>query len=454
VDVVVVGAGLAGLAAAERLLAAGVEPLVLEARDRVGGRTLTAPAADGTLIDHGAQWVGPTQRCVAALAERLGATTFPSFDQGLHTEHRDGTVRRYRGELLGEDSEVGPAVGAAFAELDAMAAAVPPEAPWTAELAGEWDSQTLESWIRARVAPAARPWVRLAAAATLAAEPGDLSLLHVLFVARSAGGIGPLVSTGGGAQERRFHEGAQTLALRLAGRLGDRVRLGAPVRLVRHGPGGVEVEAEVEAGGQAVAAGHAIVAVPPALAGRIAYRPALPGWRGQLTQRVPMGSAVKVHALYEEPFWRAQGLSGQAIADSGPIRVTYDNSPAGGSPGVLVGFVEGGPARAWARWSPAERREAALAGLACLFGEPARRPRELLEWSWTDEEWTGGCYAGYFPPGVWTAYGPALRAPVGRLHWAGTETATAWAGYMEGAVQSGDRAATEVLNALGVAATG
>jgi monoamine oxidase len=442
-DVVVVGAGLAGLVAARRLADAGLGILVLEARDRVGGRTLTLPTADGTLVDHGGQWIGPGQHRVAALAASLGLTTYRSFDQGLNTEFRDGAAYRYPGQLAVQGSPVGPAVEEAFAELDAMAATVPPEAPWTAEQALAWDSQTVESWLLDRVAPEARPWLRLCVGGTVAAEPRDVSLLHLLFFVRSAGGVGPLIATTGGAQERRFHQGAQALSVRLAEQLGERVRLEAPVRLVRHGPDGVRVED----GELAVAARHAIVAIPPVLAGRLAYRPPLPGWRSQLTQRVPMGSVIKVHALYDEPFWRAEGLSGQAISDAGPVKVTYDNSPAGGSPGVLVGFIEGHEARAWGRRDPAERRAAVLDCLVRYFGERAGRPRELLERSWADEEYSGGCYAGYFPPGVWTSYGEALRAPIGPLHWAGTETATAWNSYMEGAVQSGERAAAEVLAA-------
>jgi monoamine oxidase len=223
------------------------------------------------------------------------------------------------------------------------------------------------------------------------------------------------------------------------------VVLGAPVSEVRHDAGGVVVEAA----GRAVAAWRAILAVPPVLAGRLAYRPALPSWRSQLTQRVPMGTVVKVHALYDEPFWRHDGLSGLVVSDRGPVEVVYDNSPEGGSPGVLVGFVEGQYARDLSRLAAADRRQAVLDSLAGFFGAAAGRPRELLERSWADEEYSGGCFAGYFPPGVWTSYGRALREPIGRLHWAGTETATVWSSYMDGAVRSGERAAAEVLAALG-----
>jgi monoamine oxidase len=335
-------------------------------------------------------------------------------------------------------------MGQAIRELDAMAARVPLEAPWTAEDALAWDSQTVETWLQTRVkAERARIWLRAAIRGTMAAEARDLSLLHTLFVIGSAGGLARLIATAGGAQERRFHQGAQAVSIRLAESLGDRVVLGAPAQVVRHGDGGVEVEAS----GRSVAAGRAIVAVPPAIAGRIVYRPAMPGWRNQLTQRVPMGSVIKVHALYEEPFWRQEGLSGLAVSDSGPVRIVYDNSPEDGSPGVLVGFIEGEQARTWSRRNRADRRAGILACLTDYFGERAGRPRELLERSWADEEYSGGCYAGYFPPGVWTSFGQALREPIGRLHWAGTETATAWTAYMEGAVQSGQRAADEVLAA-------
>jgi monoamine oxidase len=420
-DVVVVGAGLAGLTAASRLMDAGAEVVVLEARQRVGGRTLTMPAADGTPIDHGGQWIGPTQDRIAALAARVGVTTYASYEHGLNTEFREGRAHRFDGQLPdGSDPVSAVAMGQAIRELDAMAARVPLEAPWTAADALAWDSQTVETWLQDRVAAGrARNWLRAVIRGTLAAEARDLSLLHTLFVIRSAGGIAPLIATAGGAQERRFHQGAQTISIRLAEALGQRVVLG----------------------------GRAILAVPPAIAGRIGYRPAMPGWRNQLTQRVPMGSVIKVHALYDEPFWRQEGLSGLAVSDNGPVRIVYDNSPEEGSPGVLVGFIEGEQARTWARRDRADRRAGILACLTDYFGERAGRPRELLERSWADEEYSGGCYAGYFPPGVWTSFGQALREPIGRIHWAGTETATVWTSYMEGAVQSGERAADEVLAA-------
>ncbi len=198
-----------------------------------------------------------------------------------------------------------------------------------------------------------------------------------------------------------------------------------------------------------VEAQHAIVAIPPTLAGRLRYSPPLPALRDQLTQRMPMGTVIKVHCLYETPFWRDEGLTGQVTSDSGIIRITFDNSPESGTPGVLLGFIEGDEGRIWGQKSLEERRNAVLECLVRYFGEKAGQPYEYVEQNWAEEEYTRGCYAGYMPTGVWSLYGQALRLPIGRLHWAGTETATAWNGYMDGAIQSGQRAAAEVLAALG-----
>ncbi len=195
------------------------------------------------------------------------------------------------------------------------------------------------------------------------------------------------------------------------------------------------------------APGTSIVAIPPALCGRIAYDPPLPGLRDQLTQRMPQGTVIKCMAVYDEPFWRTVGLSGQAASTSGPVKVVFDNSPPDGRPGVLLGFLEAREARRLGSRPAEERRRAVLDGFARFFGQRAAEPERYIERSWAEEEWSRGCYGGYFPTGGWTDYGPALRRPVGRVHWAGAETATAWMGYMDGAVRSGEEAAREVLAA-------
>jgi monoamine oxidase len=284
----------------------------------------------------------------------------------------------------------------------------------------------------------------LATRAVFAADPRDLSLLHAMFYLHSGNGILNLTSTAGGAQDARIVGGSQLISERMAARLGDRVVLSAPVRALEHGSRQVTVTTDRGSW----RAKRAIVAIAPALAGRIAYQPALPALRDQLTQRLPQGSAIKFEAVYPTPFWRTHGLNGYSNSDTQSIGFTYDNSPPDGSPGVLLGFVTGSAARRLGRLGAAARREAVLASFRRLFGPRAGRPALLIEHNWSNEPWTRGCHAGYLPPGVWSDYGRALRAPVGRVHWAGTETSEVFCGYMDGAVRSGERAAAEVHRAL------
>lgn len=463
-DVAIVGAGLAGLVAARGLAAAGLRPLVLEARDRVGGRILNQEIGEGQVVEVGGQWIGPGQERIVALAAALGVGTFPTHDEGRHLLEiggkrttNSGAITDARVELLRDLSRaVSPLALAdlelARARLDRMARQVPLEKPWSAPKARRWDEQTFASWLRRNTrTAAARTLLELATEAVWAAEPADVSLLHVLFYAHSGGGFNRLLGTGGGAQQDRFHGGSQRVPLLLAEQLGEeRLRLGAPVRRIEQRGEGVVLHADGHepGAGLAVRAKRAIVAVPPTLAGRIAYDPPLPALRDQLTQRMPQGTVIKTMAIYEEPFWRDEGLSGQAATDVGPARVVFDNSPPNSSPGVLLGFLEGRLAREWGARPAAERRQAILAGHARLFGERAARPQRFVERVWADEEWTRGCYGCLMTTGGWTEFGRALRAPIGRVHWAGAETATVWNGYMDGAVQSGERACEEVVKAL------
>ena len=442
-DVAIIGAGLAGLSAAQSLVAAGVEPLVIEARGRVGGRTYTQTTPEGVALDLGAHWVGPTQRRMLALGETLGVPTAKTWDSGQNIQVMNGKREVYSGAIPTGDPHIAADAVQAILTLNMLALQVPVEAPWTAPDAAALDAQTFASWIEASVAPGARPLLELAIQAVFSAEPCDLSALHVLFYIHSAGGLRDLLGVTGAAQERRFVGGSQQIAARIAAALGESVILDAPVSRIAWSNGSVTVTSDAGV----IEARRAIIAIPPTLAGRISYSPALPGYRDQLTQRMPMGTVIKVLCVYPDPFWRRAGLTGQVSSDSGAIRITFDISPDSG-PGILVGFIEGDEGRRWGRASAEERRTAALACLTGYFGPEAAAPLRYIEQSWAEEEWSRGCYAGYMPPGVWTAYGEALRAPIGPLHWAGTETATEWMGYMEGAVQSGERAAAETLAAL------
>lgn len=446
-DVAIVGAGLAGLVAARDLTAAGASVTILEARDRVGGRLLNEPIADGAVVEVGGQWIGPTQDRIAALAAEMGVETFPTYDEGDNVIEWRGRVRRHRGTI----PRLGPLtlfdVGRAQRRLDALARRVPLDRPWDAPGARELDGQTAQTWLRRNLRTrGGRELMQIATEAVWAAQPEDVSLLHVLFYVHSAGGLDRLLDTAGGAQQDRFVGGSQRVAQRLASRLGpEAIELEAPVRRIGHGPDEVTLHADGDA---VVRARRAIVAIAPALAGRIVYDPPLPGHRDQLTQRTPLGTVAKCMAVYDEPFWRADGLSGQGTSDVGPVKVTFDNSPPEGSPGVLLGFLEGSQARRLGRASPGERRVAVVDCFTRLFGPRAADPDAYVERLWAEEEFSRGCYGCHMPTGAWTEYGEALRAPIGPLHWAGAEVAEVWSGYMDGAVRSGERAARDVLGGL------
>src|SRR5215207_3587821 len=328
---------------------------------------------------------------------------------------------------------------------DRVARDVPLEAPWAAPKAERWDGQTFATWLRANLATkAARTMFEIGTEAVWAQEPGDLSLLHVLFYAHSAGGFDALFDTEGGAQQDRFVGGSQLVSLRAAEPLADELVLDAPVRAIGYGDDGVTLRTD----GVEARTRRTILAIPPTLTARIAYDPPLPGHRDQLTQRVAQGTVAKCMAIYDEPFWRAQGLTGQAASVQGPVRLTFDNSPPDGSPGVLLGFLEGRRARELGRLPEEERRTAVIDCFTRLFGPRAAAPDAYVERLWAEEEWTRGCYGCHMPTGAWTNYGPALHPPIGSLHWAGAEYAQVWNGYMDGAVRSGEAAAAEVVELL------
>lgn len=442
-ELVVVGAGLSGLGAARVLADAGREVVVLEARDRVGGRLFNVPLGEGGVrVDLGGQWVGADHARVRRLAADLGIELFPQHGGGRNLLDVGGKRRRYRGTI----PRLGPRIlwdaFVARRRIDRIAREVGSEAPWASPRAAELDAMTAAEWCERNVrTPVARELIGLAARTVWGAEPADVSMLHLAFYVAAAGSFDKLVDTEGGAQQDLPDGGAQQLPQKLADSLGERVRLGAPVIRIEQR----EDRVLVRAGELTVEAERAVVAVPPSIAARIELDPAPPPARRMLGERMRPGAIVKCLALYEEPFWRADGLSGEAVSDAGPVSLTFDSSPRDGSAGVLLGFVGGPEARQAATLGAEERRAAVLACFERLYGPRAAQPLDYAELDWSAERWSGGGPTGNFGPGGWTGCGWAMREPHGRLHWAGTETATAWSGYMEGALEAGERVAAEVL---------
>ncbi len=441
-DVIVVGAGYAGLTAARKLIRADKSVLVLEARSRVGGRVYTEHRPGGYYLDLGGAWIGPTQDKFYDLIHEFGIKTFKTYAEGKSTLVYNGRVKQYKGLIPPLPLASLLSLDRAIKKMNRLSASINLQKPWESPRALEWDAITLAGWMKKEMPfKAAREMFKIAAEAIWAADPAEISFLHALFYTKSGQNLDVLMNVNQGAQEERISGGAQGPALRLAETIESHIRLDSEVTHINQHTEGVTVSGK----GFEYKAGKVIIALPPHLTAKIGYTPALPANRVQLSQRVPMGTVTKTFAIYESPFWRAGGLNGLAATNEGFTTVTFDNSPFDGSKGILMGFVLANQARRFSLLTPDERKSEILQAFARFYGKEALEPLDYSEHSWAEEAFSGGCYAGIMPPGVWTSLGEALRKPCGNIHWAGTETADVWNGYIEGAIRSGERVAEEIL---------
>jgi monoamine oxidase len=410
-----------------------------------------ARVAPGVVTELGAEYVGPTQDRILALAAAVGVDTFKTYNEGSNVLLLDGQRSLYPAATGVSDDPDFQAALAPLPVADQMAAEVPVAAPWKAPHAEEWDRQTFADFRDQNVAtPNGRAIFDQAIAGIWGADAREMSLLYALFYtacagnASTPGSLARLITTGNGAQDSRFAGGSQLVAIRVARRLGRRVVLRAPVRRIE--TAGKEA-VTVMADGVEVAARRVVVAVPPILAARIDYAPALPSAKRKLLRAITPGNLVKLEAVYDRPFWRDQGLSGQGVSITGIGTLPFDNSPPQGTPGIVFSFVGGDGARALPATAGA-RRAAFTESLVAFFGDEARNMTGFLQGDWRREPWIRGCPVGHTGRNVLATLGPQLRRPVGPIHFAGTETADFWFGYMDGAVRSGERVSQEVVRSL------
>jgi monoamine oxidase len=448
-DVCVVGAGYSGLTAAWRIHQAGRSVVVLEARDRVGGRVWTEERPDGTAYDRGGGWISPRHDAWRGLMNEFGISTYKTWMAGRHLIVTDDQIRPYKGLIPKIGITPLVTIALAAARLDRWAKKVPLDAPWEAPKAADWDRQSIADWwersgVRTK---AARGIFEVALRGMFTCDLSEASLLHLLLLVHSAGGWNSLTSIDGGYQDSLIAGGAGSAARAIAAALGDALHLRSPARRVAQSGDVVTIESDE----LSVVARHCVVSVPPALALEIDFDPALPPGRRTLYEQAVAGPETKTIVMYDDPFWREDGFSGQTAANGTAAEVTLDSSPSSGC-GTIASFTFGPVADRMRKMDPTERRSAVLAELTKRFGDRASAPVAFVETSWIDEEWSRGCSMAHYAPGALTTYGHLLREPFGRVHWAGTETATVSHGAVshgavDGAVRSGERAASEILAA-------
>eukprot|EP01132_Coremiostelium_polycephalum_P007668 gene7668-9435_t len=442
-DCIIVGGGLAGLQAAYELKKNGLKVMLLEARDRFGGRTLSTKV-DEYWFDLGGQWMGGTHEHLKRVCKELGIQSFPQYDEGKHVLEINGKKVYYEGNISNLNTQYNlEGLNECINLIDKLSAELDPSKPHTHKLTPVWDNITVEQWtkdnVKGKDAKAIIDWF---CRVCLAAEPTEISFLYFLHFIRTAGNYGLLADIRGGAQQDRLIGGSQQVSDGLAAKIGENSYcLNSPVKEIYQDDKGCTVKTDLTT----FRSKYIIVALPPPLAARIHFRPQLPAARDHLSQKMPMGSIIKTIVIYDEPFWRKEGYSAEAISDQGPIFICYDDSSHDDKKTAIVGFIAANAAHYWGQKSPEDRKRAVLECYARWWGPKALKPTHYLEKDWKQEEYSRGGYLAYSIPGAFHTSGAALRQPCGRIHWAGTETASVWIGYMEGALESGVRSSKEIL---------
>ena len=444
-DTIIIGAGYSGIGAATKLYENGKDFLVVEARDRIGGRVWSKQLNNGAIIDIGAQWIGPQQLLMWEMVKKHKVDTFETYDEGKNILAWNNKISTYKGTIPNIDPISLVDLGLALNKINQKCKKIPIESPWMVKGAHQLDSISLYSWMEKNLwTKKAKFLFKVGVESVFAVEPAEISMLYALFYAHSGVDFEKLISIKNGAQQTRFVNGSQHLLTQMANPFTEKILLDNPVVAIEQNNNGVIVYTKHSK----IIGKKCIIAIPPTLLQKIQFIPDLPPNKVQLNQRMPMGTAMKCFGIYKKPFWREKGFSGQVVSNDEHIQVTFDCSPHDESCGIIMAFVEAGNARKFIEKTREEREAIFFESLSKYFGPEALEPIDYVEKCWSEEIWSGGCYAGNPTPGTLTQFGEYLRKPLGNIHWAGTETATKGNGYMEGALEAGYRAAAEVMGSI------
>lgn len=412
-DVIIVGAGISGLMTANLLQNQGYSTLVLEGRDRVGGRTFTK---DG--IDLGGQWVGSCQQRVMALIKSLELEYFEQYDKGRHIMNFNGKVEEYDGNISGSaDRE--------FIEtLDKMAKDLDGYKNLDSISANEWmERNCTDQKLRVMI-----DWLFKVC---ICIESKNLSFYYWLYFLQQSGGYSKLADIKGGAQEFRIKGGSMQISERLAKNIS--LQLNCKVLEILQ----IGNECKIATTKGVFFSKKIVITVPPPLNNFIEFIPGLPERKKVLYKSIKMGQVIKIIITYSKPWWRETGYSGEIISNQDPIFLAYDaSSPSGYY--ALVCFVCGENLKGYSK-------EKILKGFVKYFGdERLGDPLEYHEKDWSQDEYSQGCYFGVTYKEILSCYRDEFQKPFGNIYWAGTETANEWMGYMEGAIESAERVVKQI----------
>lgn len=439
-DVIIIGAGFSGLAAALKLKEKKLKCVILEADDDIGGRSFNKILNDGTLIELGGQWIGWHHKRMLDFINKykLKKYTTPPFSKGTK-------LYFYDNKILDSFPEEATSLVNLF---DNLSKEINLEKPWLHPQAKLWDNITFEHWLEMQNASenSKKILARVVAGALLSKDASHISMLQALFYVASNAGIESASSFERGAQHYRVLGGAYQIAKKMASQLkSTEIIINEPVTVINYDSDCATV---LTMNNNVFQAKKVIIAIPPVLASKIHYYPELNSQIYGLLQNFPGGDALKVHFVYDTPFWRKKFLSGVAFLQEGWLTEVTDNSTPDSPHGILTGFIYGNKKRELTQKTLEERKNLLFKELVMLFGEEAYQAIQYIEYDWLKSPWTGGCFSGSLRIGCWTTYGSFLRKPVGTIHWASTELAIKFNGYFEGAVLSGERAAEEVIDCL------